>query len=103
MIFTRNKKDDEPRQQNKPKKTDEAQPDDEEVEEEVEIDEAEERPSSRPASKLDLEEPLNQEPSEDDQNEDDVSFPQNSPKGIGNLIILFVEFTERIKCSRISS
>lgn len=51
-------KQDKPRQQARAKKTDEMQPDDEEVEEEFEVDEPETKTPSRPASKLDLEEPI---------------------------------------------
>ncbi|XP_031623952.1 calnexin isoform X2 [Contarinia nasturtii] len=55
----------------KAKKTDEIQPDDEEVEEEFEIEESETKNISRPASKLDLEEPIttSQNEEEDDENE----------------------------------
>lgn len=53
------------------KKTDAAQPDDEEVEEEFEVDENECKPPTRPASKLDLEEPISTSQNEDDENGDD--------------------------------
>lgn len=50
------------------------QPDDEEVEEEFEVEEAETKPVSRPASKLDLEEPISSTSQDDDNDEepDDV-------------------------------
>lgn len=61
-------KDAEPRKESQPKKTDEIQPDDqEEVEEEFEIDEPETKQSPRPASKLDLETPLDQNEENDDE------------------------------------
>lgn len=46
------------------------QPDDEEIEEEFEIEETEQKPA-RPASKLDLEEPISTSQNEDDENEDE--------------------------------
>lgn len=47
------------------------QPDDEEVEEEFEIEETESKPATRPASKLDLEEPISNLQNEDDGNEEE--------------------------------
>lgn len=47
------------------------QPDDEEIEEEFEIEETESKPATRPASKLDLEEPISNSQNEDDGNEDE--------------------------------
>lgn len=67
-------KQDKPRQTegSKAKKTDEPQPDDDEVEEEFEVDEPETKSTSRPASKLDLEEPISsQNDDNDEDNEED--------------------------------
>lgn len=69
-----NYKQDKPRQTEgaKAKKTDEPQPDDDEVEEEFEVDEPETKTTSRPASKLDLEEPISsQNDDNDEDNEED--------------------------------
>lgn len=61
---------DSPRQERaKAKKTDEIQPDDEEVEE-FEVEETETR-SSRPASKLDLEEPISSHGGDDYDKDDE--------------------------------
>lgn len=72
-------KDDQEKKENKPKKTDAVQPDDEEdvEEEEVEIDAADLEPTSnsRPASKLDLEEPASSV-DEGDEIDDEVHFLQ---------------------------
>lgn len=67
-------KQDSPRQTEraKAKKTDEVQPDDDEVEEEFEVEESETKSTSRPASKLDLEEPISAQNGDEDNEEDDA-------------------------------
>lgn len=63
---------DSPKQQEKSKvkKTDDIQPDDEEVEEEFEDEEPETKSTGRPASKMDLEEPIAASQNEEDEDED---------------------------------
>lgn len=62
----------------KAKKTDDLQPDDEEIEEEFEVEETESKPATRPASKLDLEEPISNSQNEEDENEDEDEEEVNS-------------------------
>lgn len=73
-ISSRNIWKDSPRQERaKAKKTDEVQPDDEEIEEEdIEIEETETKSTSRPASKMDLEEPIETSKNDDDDDEEEV-------------------------------
>lgn len=71
LSHVQNSKQDKPSHQARAKKTDEIQPDDDEVEEEFEADEPETQSTSRPASKLDLEEPITTSQNGDDNEEDD--------------------------------
>lgn len=73
------------------------QPDDEEIEEEFEVEEAETKSTPRPASKLDLEEPItNTSQNEDDDDNDDedvddviLTFFLSNFQPFGSKLILF--------------
>lgn len=101
-----------PRQEkSKAKKTDELQPDDEEeeVEEEFQVEEAETKMTSRPASKMDLEEPITStSQNEDDENDEDlddvISFNETLfSKRYSKYFIFFYCFLLVRNESRISS